>query len=269
MTEDQLIREDAADCAEQLAVMEECLLSLEGGGTRSDGVLVNRLRQATRSMVDGVGVCRLASARILAQRTERTLGEIDLDRAAPGAERVTVLLRAIDTLRTMLHHRETAHGSDISEIVRDLAMLRAGNPALRQRVEPTGRFRSLVVEDDFTGRLLLQTFLSRYGECHIAVNGREAVDAFAIALARAESYDVICMDIMMPEMDGEEAVRRIRAIEDERGILSHCGAKIFMTTAVNNVREVMACFRDLCDAYLVKPIDLTQLLGQLRSHHLV
>ena len=40
----------------------------------------------------------------------------------------------------------------------------------------------LLVEDDFASRLLLQTFLSRYGECHIAVNGREAVEAFRAAL---------------------------------------------------------------------------------------
>jgi two-component system chemotaxis response regulator CheY len=45
--------------------------------------------------------------------------------------------------------------------------------------------KTLVVEDDFTGRLILHTFLSRYGECHIAVNGREAVDAFGAALASA------------------------------------------------------------------------------------
>ena len=41
--------------------------------------------------------------------------------------------------------------------------------------------RTLIVEDDFTSRLLLQSFLSQYGECHIAVNGKEAVEAFRAA----------------------------------------------------------------------------------------
>jgi two-component system chemotaxis response regulator CheY len=62
--------------------------------------------------------------------------------------------------------------------------------------------RTLIVEDDFTSRLLLQSFLSVYGECHIAVNGREAVAAFRAAQERPQAYDLICMDIMMPEMDG-------------------------------------------------------------------
>jgi two-component system chemotaxis response regulator CheY len=129
--------------------------------------------------------------------------------------------------------------------------------------------KTLIVEDDFTSRLLLQTFLSRYGECHIAVNGREAVDAVRSALERGERYDLICMDIMMPEMDGREAVKQVRALEEARGTLSTCGAKIIMTTAVNDVREVARCFEELCDAYLVKPIDLSKLLKQVRSYQLV
>jgi two-component system chemotaxis response regulator CheY len=129
--------------------------------------------------------------------------------------------------------------------------------------------KTLIVEDDFTSRLLLQTFLSRYGECHIAVNGREAVEAVRSALERGERYDLICMDIMMPEMDGREAVKQVRALEEARGTLSTGGAKIIMTTAVNDVREVARCFEELCDAYLVKPIDLSKLLKQVRSYQLV
>ncbi|MEI9971969.1 MAG: response regulator [Ignavibacteriota bacterium] len=74
---------------------------------------------------------------------------------------------------------------------------------------------------------------------------------------------------MMPEMDGGEAVRQIRAMEEARGVYSTDGAKIIMTTAVNELKEVMQCFRDLCDAYLVKPIDLAHLLGHMKAYDLV
>jgi len=129
--------------------------------------------------------------------------------------------------------------------------------------------KTLIVEDDFTSRLVLQTFLSRYGECHIAVNGREAVDAVRSALEAGQRYDLICMDIMMPEMDGREAVKQVRALEESRGTLSTGGAKIVMTTAVNDFKEVARCFEELCDAYLVKPIDLSKLLKHIRSYQLV
>ena len=128
--------------------------------------------------------------------------------------------------------------------------------------------KTLVVEDDFASRHLLQTFLSRYGQCHIAVNGREAVEAFRNAFSVGDRYDLICMDIMMPEISGRDAVLEIRAIEEAHGILSSGGAKIVMTTAVTDVAEVIRCFHGLCDAYLMKPIDLNLLLAQMKSYGL-
>lgn len=129
--------------------------------------------------------------------------------------------------------------------------------------------KTLIVEDDFTSRLVLQTFLSRYGECHIAVNGREAVEAVRSALDVGQRYDLICMDLMMPEMDGREALKQVRELEEARGTLSTCGAKIIMTTAVKEFKEVARCFEELCDAYLVKPIDLSKLLKHIKSYQLV
>ena len=129
--------------------------------------------------------------------------------------------------------------------------------------------RTLIVEDDFTSRLLLQSFLARYGECHIAVNGREAVEAFRAALECGEPYDLVCMDIMMPEMDGQTAVREIRALEEGRGIRSSDGARIIMTTALDDVKNVVQSFEALCDAYLFKPIDRDLLLDRIKELHLV
>ena len=142
----------------------------------------------------------------------------------------------------------------------------AENPAA---VPDRRRLRCLLVEDDFVSRLVLQSFLSRYGECHIAVNGKEAVEAVRSAFDRESGYDLICMDIMMPEMDGIEAVRRIRAFEASHGILSSSGAKIVMTTVVDEVHDVVRCFQELCDAYLFKPIDLARLRGHMESFHLI
>lgn len=70
--------------------------------------------------------------------------------------------------------------------------------------------RILLAEDDFASRKFMDKFLSRYGECEITVDGEEAVDAFMMALEDDEPYDLICLDIMMPVMDGFETARRIR-----------------------------------------------------------
>jgi two-component system, chemotaxis family, chemotaxis protein CheY len=129
--------------------------------------------------------------------------------------------------------------------------------------------RTLIVEDDFTSRLLLQSFLSQYGECHIATNGEEAVTAFRAAQESGNAYDLICMDIMMPEMDGQTAVKKIRAIEEAGGMLSSDGAKIIMTTALDDVSNVVQSFQSLCDAYLFKPIDTGKLRDYIRSLNLL
>jgi two-component system chemotaxis response regulator CheY len=125
--------------------------------------------------------------------------------------------------------------------------------------------KTLIVEDNFPSRVLLQSLLSRYGECHAAVNGREAVEAFRLALDSGVPYGLICMDILMPEMDGKEAVRQVRAAEKERGILSTDCVKIIMTTGAEDIKEVIQSFQALCDAYLLKPIDPVELLRNLKS----
>jgi two-component system chemotaxis response regulator CheY len=129
--------------------------------------------------------------------------------------------------------------------------------------------KTLIVEDDFTSRLLLQELLKSYGPSHIAVNGKEALDAVRVALESGEPYNLICMDIMMPEMDGQTALKQIRSIEVARGILSTNGAKIVMTTALDDLKNVSAAFSGLADGYLVKPIDKTKLINELHNLKLI
>ena len=121
----------------------------------------------------------------------------------------------------------------------------------------------MVVEDDFTSRLLLQRLLTPYGECHIAVNGREAVFAYGVALDAGQPYDLVCLDIMMPEMDGQAALKEIRAMEELRITNSDHGAKIIMISALGDMKSMSAAYQHLCDGYLVKPIVKTELVGLL------
>lgn len=124
----------------------------------------------------------------------------------------------------------------------------------------------LIVEDDFTSRIVLQKQLSAFGDTELAVNGKEAVSAFEMALEEKEPYRLICMDVMMPEMDGREALRSIRELEEKAGILGNARAKIIMTTALGGAKDIVSAFSDECDGYLVKPIrkkEITKLFEML------
>jgi two-component system chemotaxis response regulator CheY len=129
--------------------------------------------------------------------------------------------------------------------------------------------KTLIVEDDFTCRLLLQEILKNYGPAHVAMDGKEAVEAVRVALEAGEPYNLITMDIMMPEMDGQEALHQIRLLEEARGIASIYGARVIMTTTLDDSRNVLASFKSFCDAYVIKPVNKEKLLGYIKGFGLI
>lgn len=127
----------------------------------------------------------------------------------------------------------------------------------------------LIVEDDFTARKLLQTYLSDYGDCLTAVDGQEAVEAIRQALEEDQPYDLICLDIMMPEMDGHDALQTIRHIEKQHGISGLDCTKVIMTTALRDSKHITDAFRTGCEAYIVKPVRKEKLLKEMEKLGLI
>lgn len=127
----------------------------------------------------------------------------------------------------------------------------------------------LIAEDDFASRKFMLRFLPKFGECDVTVDGMEAVDAFMMALEANEGYDLVCLDIMMPELDGYQVLKAIRDIEVERGIPEEKRAKVIMTTALNEGRNVTKAFELGCVAYAGKPIDQEKFESVLKKLGLV
>lgn len=113
----------------------------------------------------------------------------------------------------------------------------------------------LLAEDDFVTRKFMNNFLSKYGECDVTVDGMEAVDAFMMALEDGEPYDLICLDIMMPVMDGYQALVGIRNLEKEQNIPENQAVKVIMTTALNDEKNVKMAFELGATIYSGKPLD--------------
>ena len=130
--------------------------------------------------------------------------------------------------------------------------------------------RILIVEDDFTSRRLMQKMLADIGRCDIAVNGEEALQAFEAAHAEGQPYRLICLDIMMPEMDGQEVLKVIRKRESELSVAPRDEVRVLMTTALDQPRDVVEAFyRGGCSDYLVKPIEKRKLLQKLQECKLI
>lgn len=121
--------------------------------------------------------------------------------------------------------------------------------------------KSLVVDDDLTSRLVLEDALSHLGGVDSCSDGTEAVTAVRGALDRRDPYDLICMDILMPTMNGLEALQLIREEEARRG--RPRAAKVIVITGNEDRGSIDEAFSQLCDAYLVKPIDTKAFLNVL------
>ncbi len=130
--------------------------------------------------------------------------------------------------------------------------------------------KMLIVEDDFGSRKLMQSLLSPYGDCDLAVDGEEAIDAFKLAWEEKEPYAVIFLDIMMPRLDGQQALQKIRHLEKEMGLQGTDQVKVIMTTVLEDPKNVMKAFHEGgVSSYLVKPINGEKLMSELRKLKLI
>ncbi|MBT3225458.1 MAG: response regulator [Deltaproteobacteria bacterium] len=129
--------------------------------------------------------------------------------------------------------------------------------------------RFLVVDDELTNRKLLTTMLEDAGYCDVAVNGQEAVECFRMTLDGEQAYDVIFLDIKMPVMDGHEALKQIRALEEKKGIFVGDGVKIVMVTALGDKKNILEAFHEGCEYYLVKPFQQKKILELLNEMDLL
>ncbi len=124
--------------------------------------------------------------------------------------------------------------------------------------------KMLVVEDDSRSRRMMQKLLEPYGSVDVVVDGEEAVEAFTMAWEEGTPYNIVFMDIMMPRMDGHEALKRLRELERNMGVKPADEAKVIMTSVLEDPKNVIeAYYGGSATSYLIKPIDRDKLEDEL------
>jgi two-component system chemotaxis response regulator CheY len=271
------------ECTGRLVEVERDLLDIAEDRASASQELISRVTRAFHSVEGAAAYLLHEPMKRLSHAAERVLGEVREGEVVLTANLLETLLCVVSRLKEMaedvdrelevdfhielgsleaiLKHKSSARGESIDPA--------GAAPTVSKRSSSADRLKMLLVEDELTSRLVLQDLLSKYGDCHVAVNGNEAVEAFSSALLAKKGYDLICMDVRMPEMEGTEAVRQIRAIEEREQVFSSKGAKIFMTTSIHDLKTITSSFKALCDVYLFKPIDGAKLDEHLRAFRLV
>ncbi|MBF0177226.1 MAG: response regulator [Magnetococcales bacterium] len=128
----------------------------------------------------------------------------------------------------------------------------------------------LIVDDELNNRLLLKKLLTGVGQCDMVSSGQDALVLFEHALGENTPYDLICMDIMMPGIDGLECIRRMRELEKETEVPPSSESIILMVSALDSPQTVVEAFRKGgCTDYLTKPISRDKLFSKLLEYDLI
>lgn len=124
--------------------------------------------------------------------------------------------------------------------------------------------KALIVEDVTACQKILERYLQDYFDCDVVKNGTDGLNAFIEAIKQNKVYDVIFMDIMMPEINGIELLKKIRKME-----IGADKVKIIMATSLTDKKHVIEAIENGCDAYLLKPYSKKDIINQLINLKLI
>lgn len=130
----------------------------------------------------------------------------------------------------------------------------------------------LVVDDSEFQADFMESTLEDLGIRNVtkAINGLEALKQFKSALEAGEPYALVFLDIVMPEMDGQEALKHMRTMEKEAGINGSDKTTIIMTTALSSPDDMLtALLEGDCTDYVVKPVAESILKAMLVKYDLI
>lgn len=125
--------------------------------------------------------------------------------------------------------------------------------------------KTLIVDDDSQNRDVLAYLLKETEEVAEAVNGQEAITFYSKSCDEKKPFDLILLDIMMPEIDGHETLLKIREYEEQKNVRIGDGVKIIMVTALDDGLNFTKSFREGCEGFVIKPVTKNNLFSLINK----
>lgn len=284
MVEDQEIVLEFLDVSEE--VLEKVVTDVMELKNNLDDEILNRVFRAFRAVT---GSARMLGFDRLGELSHKAEEVFSLMRGRnPDGHEATadLLFFTVATMRLILY--DIRKGGDDGRDTEATMNLLDDTMALAKEAEPDFPARNviiqaaraakrplkiMIVDDDFISRAILDKFLSKYGKCDTVKDGMEAIDAFTESYQSKppQPYDLICMDIMMPILDGLQASRKIREIERGKGVEGTILETIIViTSAVEDPATIIrSCYEFGANYYFLKPLDFNQMKRQMNKFRLI
>ena len=123
----------------------------------------------------------------------------------------------------------------------------------------------LIVDDEMTYHELMKYILKDHGDVETADDGKEAIEKFKPSTQKSELFKFVFLNIQMPQMDGHQVLRSIRAIENERLTNSSDRTKVVMMSRLDDTENVISALEDGCNHYLVKPFSFDKVTELIKT----
>lgn len=113
----------------------------------------------------------------------------------------------------------------------------------------------LIIEDDAITAMVLEEMLSEFGKSEVVENGIFGLEKIEDKLKSKESFDVVFLDIMLPERSGQDILADIRNLDEKYNRKGLDMTKVIMSTALDDYENIKKAFNNLCEGYIIKPFD--------------
>jgi two-component system, chemotaxis family, chemotaxis protein CheY len=123
----------------------------------------------------------------------------------------------------------------------------------------------LIADDDSSSLSKITAILEEMGACTAVESGTDAVKTFGDALSKAEPFDLVTLDIDMPDLDGIKVLQKIRMMEEEKKIPKSNRSRIIMVSGKSDKNTLITCLKAGCDSFIVKPFNITTLIEKMEK----
>lgn len=212
-----------------LGQLEESALALEAGQSVQNNCAI--IRRVLHSIKGDSGMSGLMDVYTLCHEAESAFEDIQ-----KMSDRADMVLRVKDWIEGVIGFVQQK-GDSASESSETTA---------------PRKIKTLVIDDDPVCRQRVKMILLEFCECSFADDGNSGYDMFRRAFEDGDPYQLVTLDIQMPDMDGHETLSAIRLLERQNGVEGLDGVKIIMITSQHHSDHIFSAFRGGCEAYVIK-----------------